>query len=83
MSGRINNTKLIQKFKENSDREPTDEEIKAFRLRYRNMTKYLKRSYNRGKITEEQYNDLKSRWETANIDNFREISTCTKRMRKK
>lgn len=82
MSGRIHNTKLIRRFKENSDREPTDEEIKAFRYRYRNMTKYLKRSLNRGKITQEQYTDLKNRWESANVDNFRTISTCSKRIRK-
>jgi hypothetical protein len=70
----VRQTNLVKKFTANSSREPTEEEITAFRWKYRVSRKYIMKRYNLNKITQEQRDMLLSRLDSASVDNFKEIN---------
>lgn len=70
----VRQTNLVKKFTANSSREPTEEEITAFRRKYRISRKYILKRYKKNKITEEQRDVLLARLDSANCDNFKEIN---------
>lgn len=77
MATTIRITKRTSAFVENSisryNRTPTNDEIREFRERHRNSMKYISKRRRKNKITEEQEEELRSRWENADIQNFKDI----------